>query len=61
MVFLLAAVARYVRDDRRIGPASKAWLLIAVCSLILVGLWHFLLQGAGMIPEPRAICSFPLR
>jgi hypothetical protein len=38
-----------------------AWLLIAVCSLILVALWHILLQGAGLIPEPRAICSFPLR
>jgi hypothetical protein len=53
-----------LRDEARRDRWWKyplAWLLIAVLSLTLVGLWHVLLQGAGLIPEPRAICSFPLR
>jgi hypothetical protein len=36
---LLAAVVRYVRDNRRIGPAST-WLLIAIIfSVVSVWLW----------------------
>jgi hypothetical protein len=29
-VFLLSAVVRYVRDNGRLGPASRTWLLIAI-------------------------------
>ena len=39
-VFLLAAAVRYVRDNRRVGPASRTWLLIAIIfSLVSLWLW----------------------
>jgi hypothetical protein len=37
-----------------------AWLLITVLTLALVGVWQALLRVAGLLPEPRAICRFPL-
>jgi hypothetical protein len=40
VVFLLFAGFRYVRDGRRIGPASRTWLLIAaIFSIVSAWLW----------------------
>jgi hypothetical protein len=40
VVFLLAAAARYLRDGRRIGPASRTWLLIAaIFAIVSAWLW----------------------
>jgi hypothetical protein len=37
---LLAAAIRYMRDDRRIGAASRTWLLIAaIFGVVSAWLW----------------------
>ncbi|HEU5103233.1 MAG TPA: hypothetical protein VFU22_29635 [Roseiflexaceae bacterium] len=37
-----------------------AWLLITVLALAFVAVWQALLRAAGLLPDPRAICGFPL-
>jgi hypothetical protein len=51
---------RVVAGGARWWRYPLAWLLIAVLALALVGTWQALLHAAGMLPEPRAICGFPL-
>jgi hypothetical protein len=51
---------RGLSERNRWWKYPLAWLAIALLALALVGAWQAVLHGAGLLPEPRPICGFPL-